>query len=90
VAKPRNIRRIAEGMDHRNETNMTTTLDKRPGLGSRSFRKFGRGLMTKTRSKHSRKRLFVAISAFEILDFPVRVRLVESPGNKLCPATVRV
>lgn len=46
--------------------------------------------MTKTRSKHSRKRLFIAISAFEILDFPVPVRPVESLGNKLCQTTVRV
>ena len=46
---------------------MTTTLDLRPRLGSRRFREFGRGLMTKTRSNRSRKRLFIAISGFEIL-----------------------
>jgi hypothetical protein len=46
--------------------------------------------MTKTRSKHSRKRLFIALSEFEVLDFLVRVRPVESLGNKLCRTTVRV
>ena len=84
------FRRIAGGMDHRNKMDMTTTLDMRPSLGSRRFRKFGRGLMTRTRNKHSGQRLFIAISAFDILDFPVRVRPVESLGNKLCLTTVRV
>ena len=73
------FRCIAEGMDHKNKTDMTITIDLRPSLGSRRFREFGRGLMTKTRSKHSRKRLFIAVSEFEILDFSVRVRPAESP-----------
>jgi len=59
-------------------------------LGWRNYRIVGRRLMTPTRSKHSRKRLFITLSEFEILDFPVRVRLVESLGNELCRSTVRV
>jgi hypothetical protein len=84
------LRRIAEGMDHRNETNMNTPLEMRPSLGSPSVRKLGRASMTRAGSKHSIKRLFIAVSAFEFLDFPVRVRSVESLGNKLCRTTVRV
>jgi len=76
------FRRIAEGTVQRNETNMTTTLNMRPSLGSRRFREFGRWLMTKTHSKQSRKRLFIEISGFEILAFAVRVRPVESLGSE--------
>ena len=39
--------------------------------------------MTTTRSKHRQKRLFIAISEFEILDFPVRVRRIEFLGNEV-------
>jgi hypothetical protein len=77
-------------MDNRNETNMAAALEMRPGLDSRRFREFGRALMTKKRSKRSRQRLFIAVSTFEILDFPVRVQPVESLGNQLCRTTVRV
>jgi hypothetical protein len=84
------FRRIAEGMNRRHETNMITRLEMRPSLGSPSVRKLSRALMTKARGKNSGKRIFITLSEFEVLDFPVRVRPVESLGKKLCRTTVRV
>jgi len=38
--------------------------------------------MTKARSGHFEERLFIPVRAFEVLDFPVRVRRIESSGNE--------
>jgi len=62
-------------MNNRNETKMAATIDMRPGFALPGVRKFGRALMTRAHSNRSRRRLFIAISAFEILDFPVRARM---------------
>jgi hypothetical protein len=60
---------------------MTTTKDAPPILGSPRFRSFLEKLMATRQRKDHHKKLFIPLHTFEVLDFPVRVRLVESLGN---------
>jgi hypothetical protein len=44
-------------------------------LGSAKFRSFPEKLMTKKQRTDHDKKLFIPLHTFEVLDFPVRVRI---------------
>jgi len=69
---------------------MTSTMNTPPILGPSKFRMLPKELMTKARPEHHQKRLFIPVHAFEVLDFPVRVRPVESLVNGVCRGSVRL
>jgi len=68
----------------------TTTIDVPPILGSPQFRSFPEKLMTKKQRKDRHKKLFIPLHTFEVVDFPVRVRPVESLGDAVHGGGVRV
>ena len=69
---------------------MTTTINTPRILGSTNFRMLPKKLMTKTRPEPHQRRLFIPVHAFEALDFPVRVRPVESLANGVCRSSARL
>jgi hypothetical protein len=69
---------------------MTTTIDAPPFLDSPKFRSFPEKLTTKKQRKDHPNKLFIPLHTFEVLDFPVRVRRVESLGNEMRRDGVRL
>ena len=61
---------------------MTTTIDAPPFLNSRKFQTFPEKFTTKKQRKDHHRKLFIPLRTFEVVDFPVRVRRVESLGNE--------
>jgi hypothetical protein len=67
---------------------MTTTIDAPPALGSPKLRSFPEKLKKERQDHH--KKLFISLHTFEVLNFPVRVRRVESPGVEAHRGSVRL
>ena len=58
-------------------------IDTPPIWDSPKLGTFPERLMTKTRLESHRERLFIPVHTFEVLDFPVQVRLREYLGNEV-------
>jgi hypothetical protein len=56
------------------EMKMADTMNAPPILGPTRLRMVPKKFMTEARPEHHEKRLFIHVHAFEILEFPVRVR----------------
>jgi hypothetical protein len=68
----------------------TTTIDLPPILRSPKFRSSPDKLTTRKQRKGHHKKLFIPLHTFEVLDFPVRVRHIESLGNEVHLGGVRL
>jgi len=59
-------------------------------FGPTKLRMVPERLMTKAREEHHQNRLLIAIHTFELLNFPVRVRSIESLGIGMHRGGVRL
>ena len=64
------------------EMTISTTMASSSILSPPTFHGFVEKLFAKKQRKDSRAKLFIPLHAFEVFDFTMRLRRIESPGNK--------
>lgn len=68
----------------------TTTIDPPFILDPLKCQSFPERLTTKKQRKDHHEKLFIPLHTFEVLDFPMRVRRIESHGNEVRQSGVRL